>query len=99
MVLLNIFACFEQRRNRALIGRRGGGGGDIFICSCSARRISFEIKVVFQFISKEISRACRARTYEYYPPPPPPPTNALVTALVLNTAADDRQCLEQLRAT
>ncbi len=36
---------------RALIG--GGGGGCIFIYSCSARRISFEIK----FISKEIRRA------------------------------------------
>ncbi len=50
---------------RALIGG-GGGGGCIFIYSCSARRISFEIK----FISKEIRRA----EHEYmniHPPPPP----------------------------
>ena len=48
---------------RALIG--GGGGGCIFIYSCSARRISFEIK----FISKEIRRA----EHEYMNIHPPPP--------------------------
>ena len=57
---------------RALIG---GLGGCIFIYSCSARRISFEIK----FISKEIRRA----EHEYMNThPPPPPINALVTPLV-----------------
>ncbi len=48
---------------RALIG----GGGCIFIYSCSARRISFEMNL----ISKEIRRA----EHEYmnvHPPPPPP---------------------------
>ncbi len=48
---------------RALIG---GGGGCIFIYSCSARRISFEMNL----ISKEIRRA----EHEYmniHPPPPP----------------------------
>ena len=50
----------------------GGGGGCIFIYSCSARRISFEIK----FISKEIRRA----EHEYMNIHPP--INALVTPLV-----------------
>ena len=58
---------------RALIG---GGGGCIFIYSCSARRISFEIK----FISKEI---CRAEHEYMNIHPPPPPINALVTPLVV----------------
>ena len=39
---------------RALIG--GGGGGSIFIYSCSARLISFEINLK-QLISKEIRQA------------------------------------------
>ena len=54
---------------RALIG-----GGCIFIYSCSARRISFEIK----FISKEIRRVEHEYMNIY---PPPPPINALVTPL------------------
>ncbi len=54
---------------RALIG-----GGCIFIYSCSARRISFEMNL----ISKEIRRA----EHEYMNiHPPPPPINALVTPL------------------
>ncbi len=54
---------------RALIG--GGGGGCIFIYSCSARRISFEMNI----ISKEIRRA----EHEYMNIHPP--INALVTPL------------------
>ncbi len=60
---------------RALIRGGGGEGGCIFIYSCSARRISFEIK----FISKEIRRA----EHEYMNIHPPPPINALVTPLAL----------------
>ena len=55
---------------RALIG---GGGGCMFIYSCSARLISFEK----QRNSKEIRRA----EHEYMIIPPPPPINALVTPL------------------
>ena len=64
---------------RALIV--GGGGGCIFIYSCSARRISFEMNL----ISKEIRRA----EHEYmniHPPTPPPPINALVTPLLTDWA-------------
>ncbi len=52
----------------------GGGGGGIFIYSCSARLISFEMNL----ISKEIRRA----EHEYMNIPPPPPINALVTPLL-----------------
>ena len=66
-----MLCCVEDSGvTRALIG----GGGGIFIYSCSARRISFEIK----FISKEIRRA----EHEYMNIHPPPPINALVTPLV-----------------
>ena len=51
------------------------GGGCIFIYSCSARRISFEMNL----ISKEIRRA----EHEYMNIHPPPPINALVTPLLL----------------
>ncbi len=50
------------------------GGGGIFIYSCSARLISFEMNL----ISKEIRRA----EHEYMNIPPPPPINALVTPLL-----------------
>ncbi len=42
----------------------------MFIYSCSARLISFEITLK-QLISKEIRRA--EREYMNIPPPPPPP--------------------------
>ena len=48
---------------RALIG---GGGGCIFIYSCSARRISFEMNL----ISKEIRRAEHEYMNIHTPPPP-----------------------------
>ncbi len=60
---------------RAVARAYGGGGGCIFIYSCSARRISFEISCLV--ISKEISRA----EHEYMNTPPPPPIYALATAL------------------
>ena len=62
---------------RALIG------GCIFIYSCSARRISFEIK----FISMNIIEY--TRIYEYTPPPPPP-INALVTPLYALTGSQNQ---------
>ena len=37
------FSILSRGETRALIG--GGGGGRIFIYSCSARRISFEINL------------------------------------------------------
>ena len=59
---------------RALIG---GGGGDMFIYSCSARLISFEINLKTTDFKRNPSGI--TRIYEY--PPPPPPINALATAL------------------
>ena len=39
-------------------------GGQIFVYSCSAQLISFEIDYFYSL---------RRRVYEYLPPPPPPP--------------------------
>ena len=65
-----------------------GGGGCIFIYSCSARRISFKIK----FISKEIRRAEHEYMNIYTPPPP---INALVTPLN-NAVNNTDQILQEL---
>ena len=51
---------------RALI--RGGGGG-VFIYSCSARLISFEINLKTTDFKRNSSGI--TRIYEYTPPPPP----------------------------
>ena len=57
---------------RALIG--GGGGGWIFIFSCYARLISFEIKLIW----KQISRAQHENMNIHHPP-----INTLAKALVV----------------
>ena len=63
------FPCFRAV-TKALIG------GWIFIYSCSARQISFEISCHYSWFQKKFES--RTRIYEYAPPPP---INALVTAL------------------
>ncbi len=68
LIIIDVHQCFGIHRassgvTRALIG--GGGGVCIFIYSCSARRISFEMNL----ISKEIRRA----EHEYMNIHPPPP--------------------------
>ena len=46
----------------------GGGGGCIFINSCSARLISFEISCYSSYFKRNYLD--RTRIYEYTPPPP-----------------------------
>ena len=58
-----------------------GGGGYIFIYSCFAGQISFQIDQ-FEFDLKRNSSG-RTRIYEYTPPPPPPPISVLATALLI----------------
>ena len=62
--------CYAQRRNL----RDNLGGGGLFIYSCYARRISFEINSN----SKEIRRV----EHEYMNKHTPPPISLLVTSLV-----------------
>ncbi len=69
--------CESTGVTRALIG---GGGGGIFIYSCSARLISFEMK---RLISKEIRRA-----EHDYMNIPLPQINAVVTPLIIDHICD-----------
>ncbi len=68
-----------QNTNRAVARALIGGGGCIFIYSCSARLISFEINLKTTDFKRNSSGI--TRIYEYTPPPP---INALATALNTN---------------
>ena len=61
----------------------GGGGWCIFIYSCSARLISFEINLKTTDFKRNPSGI--TQIFEYTPPPPPP-INALATALIAEAA-------------
>ena len=74
----------EVKKGRAVARALIGGGGAIFIYSCSARLISFEISLKTTDFKRNPSGI--TRIYEYTPPPPPPPINALATALKKGTA-------------
>ena len=65
--------------NRAVARALTGGGGCIFIYSCSARLISFEMNLKTTDFKR--NRSGITRIYEYTPPPPP--INVLATALVI----------------
>ena len=62
--LNNGFLSVSDRPVASSIIGGGGGGGHIFIYSCAAQLVSFEIYCFYGLLT---------RTYEYVPPPPPPP--------------------------
>ncbi len=67
----------------------GEGGGGIFICSCSARQISFEMNLKTTDFKRNLSGS--TRIYEYSPPPP---TNS---SFAQNMAMVKTKCISEIR--
>ncbi len=59
----------HRHAGRSKIGGGGGGGGHIFIYSCYAQLISFEIEI--KILKSIVFTVCEQEYMNMCPPPPP----------------------------